>query len=146
MTDSSSPIVVGVDGSDESLAAVVVAVNEAKLRNTSLHIVHCSDVTPAILHLSGGVDVNTTDLAARDHEDVWAKVAPIVEGTGVDVVRVDLNGYPPDELVKHGTESNAAMIVVGRRGRGRVASAVLGSTSMRVLERATCPVLIAPSP
>lgn len=146
MTDSSSPIVVGVDGSDESLAAVVVAVNEAKLRNTSLHIVHCSDVTPAILHLSGGVDVNTTDLAARDHEDVWVKVAPIVEGTGVDVVRVDLNGYPPDELVKHATESNAAMIVVGRRGRGRVASAVLGSTSMRVLERAACPVLIAPSP
>lgn len=143
MTDSQSPIVVGVDGSDESLAAVAVAVNEARLHDTALHIVHCSDVTPAILHLSGGVDINTTDLAARHHEEVWTKVTPTLEDAGVEVVRIDLIGYPPDELVKHGTESNAAMIVVGRRGRGRVASAVLGSTSMRVLERATCPVLIA---
>ena len=36
----SKPIVVGVDGSDESLSAVEFAAQEARIRGTGLHIVH----------------------------------------------------------------------------------------------------------
>ena len=137
------PVVVGVDGSQQSLSAISTALEEAAYRRAPLHIAHCADVTPAVLHLSGGVDVNTRDLAARQHAEVWEKVAPVIEGTDIEIEKVELNGYPADELVAHCDRVGASLVVVGTRGRGRVASAVLGSTSMRILEHAHCPVLIA---
>lgn len=143
MSDNTGPVVVGVDGSAQSLQAVELALEEAGLRGAPLHVVHCADITPAVLHLSGGVNVNTKDLATRQHQDVWELTAPVLDDTDVDVSKVELSGYPADELVRHAEDNDAALIVVGTRGRGRVASAVLGSTSMRVLEHAPCPVLVA---
>ena len=143
MSDNTGPVVVGVDGSAQSLRAVELALEEAGLRGASLHVVHCADITPAVLHLSGGVNVNTKDLATRQHQDVWELAAPVLDDTDVDVRKVELSGYPADELVRHAEDNDAVLIVVGTRGRGRVASAVLGSTSMRVLEHAPCPVLVA---
>ena len=143
MSDNTGPVVVGVDGSAQSLQAVELALEEAGLRRAPLHVVHCADVTPAVLHLSGGVNVNTKDLADRQHQDVWELAAPVLDDTDVDVTKVELSGYPADELVRHAEDNDAVLVVVGTRGRGRVASAVLGSTSMRVLEHAPCPVLVA---
>lgn len=143
MSDNTGPVVVGVDGSAQSLQAVELALEEAGLRGVPLHVVHCADITPAVLHLSGGVNVNTKDLADRQHQQVWELAAPVLDDTDVDVTRIELSGYPADELVRHAEENDAVLVVVGTRGRGRVASAVLGSTSMRVLEHAPCPVLVA---
>jgi nucleotide-binding universal stress UspA family protein len=143
MSDNTGPVVVGVDGSAQSLQAVELALEEAGLRGVPLHVVHCADITPAVLHLSGGVNVNTKDLADRQHQEVWELAAPVLDDTEVDVIKVELSGYPADELVRHAEDNDALLVVVGTRGRGRVASAVLGSTSMRVLEHAPCPVLVA---
>jgi nucleotide-binding universal stress UspA family protein len=143
MSDNTGPVVVGVDGSAQSLQAVELALEEAGLRGVPLHVVHCADITPAVLHLSGGVNVNTKDLADRQHQEVWELAAPVLDDTDVDVTKVELSGYPADELVRHAEDNDALLVVVGTRGRGRVASAVLGSTSMRVLEHAPCPVLVA---
>jgi nucleotide-binding universal stress UspA family protein len=143
MSDNTGPVVVGVDGSAQSLQAVELALEEAGLRGVPLHVVHCADITPAVLHLSGGVNVNTKDLADRQHQEVWELAAPVLDDTEVDVMKVELSGYPADELVRHAEDNDAVLVVVGTRGRGRVASAVLGSTSMRVLEHAPCPVLVA---
>jgi nucleotide-binding universal stress UspA family protein len=60
--------------------------------------------------------------------------------------RVDLDGYPADELVGYCAEVGADLLVMGTRGRGRLTSTFLGSTSLRALERAKCVVLIAKSP
>lgn len=137
------PVVVGVDGSSQSLVAVEAAIEQAVLRGTDLHVVHCADITPAILHLAGGVTVDTRELAERDHEAVWEAVAPALENAPVTVTRIDLAGYPSDELTRYCDENDAALLVVGTRGRGRVASTVLGSTSLRSLENAQCNVLVA---
>ncbi|HYZ07963.1 MAG TPA: universal stress protein, partial [Pseudonocardiaceae bacterium] len=40
--------------------------------------------------------------------------------------------------------SDADLLVVGSRGRGRVATALLGSVSARCIREATCPVLVIP--
>lgn len=146
MAHRTGPVVVGVDGSDQSLAAMRVALGQAELRDLPLHVVHCADVTPAILHLAGGVTVNTAELAARAHEAVWEAVAPLIEVASVDVEQVSLTGYPGDELAQYCSDTDAVLLVVGRRGRGRMASAVLGSTSLRALEHAPCDVLIAKTP
>jgi len=59
------------------------------------------------------------------------------------VTRVELEGYPADTLVEYASSVGAGIIVVGSRGRGELASLVLGSTSHRVVNQATCDVLIA---
>lgn len=133
---------VGVDGSDQSLRAVRLANDEAGWRGVALHIVHCVDMVPAHLHLSGAKSVDTIDLARQRHDEVWEKVRPIVESTGVEVVRADLMGYPADELTDHCQKVGAALLVMGSRGRGKLASAVLGSTSSHAIQLSPCPVLI----
>ncbi|MGH3651278.1 MAG: universal stress protein [Acidimicrobiia bacterium] len=136
-------VVVGVDGSPESLRAVEVGMEQARLRGASLHVVHCADVTPATLHLKGGVTTSTRDIANQQHQDVWDKVKPGLDSTDLEVTTVELIGYPADELADHCAETGAVLLVLGTRGRGRIKTAMLGSTSMRALEHAPSDVLIA---
>ncbi len=142
---SSGIVVVGLDGSDQSLMALERAVEEARLRNARLHVAYCSDVTGAILHLPGDVTINTRDLAEAHRDEIWARAAPLLESSGVEVTLVELEGYPADELVDYCDEHDASLLVLGTRGRGRLASTFLGSTSLRALEHAHCDVLVAKS-
>ena len=135
-------VVVGYDGSEQSDLALQRGIEEAALRKTELYVVHVVDVTPAVLHLPRGVTVSTTDLADARRQEVWEKAAPLLDSGG-PIRRVDLEGYPADALVDYCQEVSADLLVLGTRGRGRLASTFLGSTSLRALEHARCDVLIA---
>jgi nucleotide-binding universal stress UspA family protein len=65
-----------------------------------------------------------------------------MDQAGVPVERVDLDGYPPDTLVAYADDAAASLLVVGTRGRGELASLILGSTSHRALHLAKCDVLV----
>ncbi len=136
---STGPVVVGVDGSEQSLHAARMAAVEADLRGVELHVVHCVDIQPAILHLPGGT-TDTREIAQAQHDSVHGKVGEALGDHSYE--RVGLEGYPPDELADYIREVGAGLLVLGSRGRGRVAGAVLGSTSLRSLEQAEVPVLI----
>ena len=140
---SSAPVVVGIDGSEHSLRALSLAINRAELLGTDVHVVQVVDVTPAYLHLPGDLSINTTELAEVQRKAVWDIAAPLLENVEVAVKRVDLSGYPPDELVDYTDSVSAVLLVVGSRGRGRLSSTFLGSTSLRAVERAHCNVLVA---
>ena len=134
-------MVVGIDGSDHSLVALRAAIEEARRRDSDLHVVYITDYTPAVLHLPGEVTVNTADLAEARRLEVWRTAAPIIDSLPF-AKRIDLGGYPADALVGYCQEVGAGLLVLGNRGRGRLVSTVLGSTSFRALERAHCDVLI----
>lgn len=136
-------VVVGIDGSDHSILALRQAISEAALRSAELHIVYVTDATPAVLHLPGDVTVTTADLAAVERDAAWSRVEPLLDTAPDSTKRVDLEGYPADSLVDYCEQVDADLLVLGTRGRGRLASTFLGSTSLRALERATCDVLIA---
>ena len=55
-------------------------------------------------------------------------------------------GHAGDLLMAHAAEWFADLIVVGNRGLGAAASAVLGSVSAHLVDNAPCPVLVARSP
>jgi universal stress protein E len=57
-----------------------------------------------------------------------------------------ISGKPADEILAEAARLDTDLIVMGRRGRRRVLSGVVGSTASDTLRRALCPVLIIVDP
>ena len=139
------PVVVGFDGSDTSMAALERAVREATWRGVALHVLHALDVSPAVLHLAGNQTLSTHELAESDREEVWKRAAPTLDAAGLEVVKVNRDGKPAAALSDDCDEIGASVLVVGPRGRGRVAEALLGSTAQGVVKSAKCDILMVKS-
>jgi nucleotide-binding universal stress UspA family protein len=122
-----------VAGVDESPVSKVVAA-----RATDLQLVHVA-YAPM---LYADVPIDWSGVVEAQRKLVWEQLEPIIEGADVAVETVDLDGYPPEALVDYTTEVDASLLVVGTRGRGDLASLILGSTSHRAIHSATCDVLV----
>ncbi len=74
---------------------------------------------------------------------MWAVAQPILErADDLEINTNDLTGGAARMLVHRAEETGADLIVVGNRGRGDLASLVLGSTSHGVIHTAPCDVFI----
>lgn len=135
-------VIVGVDGSPSADAAVKGAAHDAALRGATLTIVHAA--SPAIgtwLATPVSFDVlNMQREAGRDILDRAVKLSTETAGPALQVVAQELSLAPAMALVRMSHE--AAMVVVGNSGTGRIARVVLGSVSMPVLHHARCPVAV----
>ena len=146
-TRSSAPVVVGVDESHRSRLAALQAAQVASERGVALLVLMALPMPASELSWYPELTPASSDLAERRRaqlqtaleEDVaWLRQqAPGLEVTGQ--VRL---GEPSDVL--HDVTSAAQLTVVGSRGRGAVASALLGSTSRAVLHGAQGPVMVVP--
>ncbi|QNP68241.1 universal stress protein [Streptomyces roseirectus] len=134
------PVVVGVDGSEPALRAVDLAADEAALRGAPLRLVHAclweryEGSALARDHAGPGGTVTAEDVL-RTAERRAALRRPGVE-ISVDVLPEE----PEHALVREGRE--AALLVLGTRGRGGLAELLLGSVSLTVAARAGCPVIV----
>lgn len=137
-------VVVGVDRSPQSHEALAAAVHEACWLGTTLRAVHAwhvpppfaSDVTPDLQP-----DPKYRDSLESVLDDALAELnTPIPDR--VTVVTELARENPALALVDRSLR--AELLVVGCRGRGRVASYVLGSVSHDVLLNITSPVLVVP--
>ena len=135
-----SRIVVGIDGSEEAGAALAFAIEEAELRKLSLRIV-CAWSIPAIEY-PGNAVVPTPDLAelAEEHANTVLREAVATVGDRVIVEAIAVAGAPAEVLVEQA--QGAALLIVGSRGHGVVASLLLGSVSTALAHHAPCPLTI----
>jgi len=143
-------IVVGVDGSDGSLAAVHWAVGEARLRGAGLHLVMAWQYpqyygAPNGLGLGMDPSGDTgTILAGAADTEITRLGKETEEGQNVAITWEAVEGHPAEVLVRTGKD--AAMLVVGSHGHGGFVGALLGSVSQHVVAHARCPVVIIPDP
>ncbi|HET9258680.1 MAG TPA: universal stress protein [Acidimicrobiia bacterium] len=135
-------VVAGVDESPISRNVVEAAVEQAKWRDTDLHLVHVG-YYPIVY---SEVPIDWGEVAEAQRQHVWGQLESVIPSEGVHVERVDLEGYPPDTLVDYANEQPAELLVVGTRGRGDFASLVLGSTSHRTIHLSICDVLVVKAP
>jgi nucleotide-binding universal stress UspA family protein len=145
------PVLFCYDGSEGSRAAMTAA---AELIAHPAPVVVLTIWQPAavLLARAGGFRGYLSDEERVDGEQ--AQFAADAADEGVERARA--HGYDADRRVEEATEGegrriieiadelDARLIVCGRRGRGAVASALLGSVSHVVLAHAGRPVLIAP--
>jgi nucleotide-binding universal stress UspA family protein len=141
--ESGYRVVAAVDGSDPSVAALRWAARRAELARGSLDAVMAWQY-PADLTGYGYPPIATTDDVdyAQIAEQVVADAIGQAVGRGVRVpVRpVVAEGRPADVLIE--AAAGADLLVVGSRGHGGFARALLGSLSRYCAEHAPCPVAV----
>jgi nucleotide-binding universal stress UspA family protein len=144
-------IVVGIDGSEHSAAALRWAAEEARLRGATVEAVHAWSYVPVATPADSGlVPIPWTDsvealqatqeVAERIASDHVREVLGDDHGVTVSLVQNDA----ADALIQ--AAAGADLVVVGNRGRGALKEALLGSTSGRVADHAPCPVVIVRAP
>ncbi|MFJ7083308.1 universal stress protein [Streptomyces griseus] len=131
-------LVVGVDGSEASGAALALAFEEADLRRCALHAIAVWQ--PPVFTLSSG-DTLFHDERRHLSETVagWREKYPDVE------LRPEVRIGSPVEVLAEAGE-RALGVVVGRRGQGGYTGMKVGSVVHGLLHRARCPVITVPAP
>jgi nucleotide-binding universal stress UspA family protein len=134
------PVLVGVDGSEESLRAVEWAARQAKRRRSPLRIVSAPAMPP---RMRGQVDPVTVanalrGMSAQALAAALTRSEEVAPGLPVDTGL--LSGPPAVALSAAG--GDASMLVVGARGIGGFTAMILGSVSRYVAAHAACPVIV----
>jgi nucleotide-binding universal stress UspA family protein len=141
MTDASGPqkIVVGIDGSASSTDAFRWAMQQAQLTGLVIEAVMVWQY-PAGVVLAGPQDFEAESRGALDD----AIEAALLGAPAVQVIRVVEEGEPATKLVNR--SKDAALLVIGSRGRGAFVGMLIGSVSQYCVTHAHCPVVVLRGP
>ena len=135
-------ILIATDGSPSAGEAIDFGLELAADQGaavTFVHVVPTMDVVPMTgFGFAGAVPHELTESDTELLDDARARA----EEAGVTAYTKLLRGEPADEIVTYADCVDADLIVVGSRGHGAVASALLGSVSGGVLREARRPVLV----
>lgn len=144
MTGIRSRIVVGLDGSPESLTAARWAAHDARLRGLPLHLVHTYSI-PAVGMIGYTVPTALTDGLYATGEQILADARTELHATYPDLEITDRLVQADPRPVLVGESAEAALTVVGNRGGGRIPDVVLGSVAVHVAAHARSPVAVIPA-
>ena len=140
------PIVVGVDGSPGSRAALRWAMTQARLLGTRVEAVAAWQ-EPLVYRYSPDRSLTTPDgdtIGTLTEKILLASVAEVVAevGSPVDVRTRTVRGHAAEALLD--TAAGAQLLVVGARGHSTFAGILLGSVSHHCIQHSPCPVVVVP--
>lgn len=131
-----------VDSSPAALGVLNRAIEHGKRWNATLDVVHVYQPPASLYALDAGFYLAADELAEAERKTVWAPIEEILDESGLQWNRIDLEGHPASMICAYAEEHNSDLIVIGSRGRGDLASLVLGSTSHGVIHGTPCDVLV----
>ncbi|MFJ8194506.1 universal stress protein [Streptomyces sp. NPDC096094] len=132
------PITAGVDGSEESLAALAWAAREADRRGTPLHVVHAWR----------SQQLDAAGIEGRDAQERWARdsvaesVRTVTERHPDLTVSAEVREADDAVAVLLAAAAGAETLVLGSRGHGAVVGFLLGSVGQQVIAEANRPVVL----
>ncbi|WP_101851517.1 universal stress protein [Kocuria flava] len=143
--DVTGEIVVGIDGSEQSLGALRWAAREGRRRGLPVRMVTAYSLP---VFSGSGFDTGyaTVDEAAlaRGVEELLNDAAAQVRSTGVELRATVETGDPSGALLE--LSRTAELLVLGSRGRGGLLGRLLGTVSTAVPAHAKCPTGVVPLP
>jgi len=135
-------ILIATDGSPSAIEAVELGLELASENDARVHVVHVvpsADVAPwSAFGMSAGAPHVETPVDRAPGDDAGARA----EERGIPRTGELLTGVAVDEIVAYADSHDVDLIVMGSRGHGAVARALLGSVSLGVLRETRRPVLI----
>jgi nucleotide-binding universal stress UspA family protein len=136
-------IVAGIDGSESSVSALRWAIRQAGLTGAAVDAVIAWQYPAA----AGGYGWAPTGLEGSfDFQDNASKTvadaisSAVAPGSAVPVHARVVEGIPAQVLID--AADGADLLVVGSRGHGGFAEALLGSVSQHCVQHALCPVVV----
>lgn len=137
-------ILVGVDGSKESLAAVEWAADRALRSHATLHVMCTYAIASyAAAALDGGYAVLDDEALRQGAQQIVDEAVDVARSRGVEDVHALVRpGDPAGILIEMSRE--VSCVVVGSRGGGGFADRLLGTVSSALPAHAHCPVVIVP--
>lgn len=138
--NATNVLVVGVDGSPTSAAALRWAVRQAQLTGGAVRAVTAWSYAPA---LDPGSVRHTAPETEEAHQRALDEFVEAARVPGVEI-RTEVSEGDPAEVLLAAAQ-DADLLVLGRHGHGLVLRALVGSVSAKCLRGATCPVVILPA-
>jgi nucleotide-binding universal stress UspA family protein len=135
-------ILVAFDGSEQSRRAFDFALEMTR---------YCSGALPEITVLSVAQPPEPIDIVEMDaiiesatqhYEDLFKGLRDKAKSENVEIKTDIVVGHPADQIIKYAAEKKSDMIIVGQRGKSKIANWLLGSVSKRVSSYAPCTVTI----
>ena len=141
------PILVPVDVSKHSEAALVFAMNIAELMDRQvvvMHVVHEPAAAPGYYRRESSDDARTMDAIA---EEMMQNFLTETQNTcpNIDLSKAEtkmLDGIPSRRIVEYARKINAHMIVMGSHGHRGLKSVILASKARKVMQYAPMPVTV----
>jgi len=144
--EKTSPIVVGIDGSDDSRRALLWAAHEARLRGAPIHAITAWEPFVGAWASPAGAFPAAVWNHSDQVKDVATRTERFVEDvigeTNVSVQSSAVIGNPAATLMEIAQREAAGLLVVGCRGRGGFRRLMLGSVSEQCATHAEVPVVI----
>jgi|SRR5690242_11131916 len=132
---------VAIDGSEGSRAAIDEALELAGQVGAEVTFAFVRRPPSSLLGYPYYERLLSTELATA--RTTLAAAERRAGEAGIDSVSTVLEGDPVDEILSAADNRGVDMIVMGSRGRGAFAGALLGSVSSAVVQHANVPVLVA---
>jgi nucleotide-binding universal stress UspA family protein len=134
-------IVIAYDGSEGSREALATGVETARATGAVATLVYVRHTPLPIVGDPFYERALSREL--RRGRDVLAEARAFAADAGVVAETELLEGDPAEQILDLARLRDAELIVVGSRGRGAVAEALLGSVSHAIVHEADRPVLVA---
>ena len=142
MKASLTTILLATDESSDAALAGQAAADISRKTGAQLHVVHVwTDVPPPSYPALVFDDYSRQ--AKEEARELLRRQVWNAEVAGGSVAGQHLReGKPAEEIIFLAERLQADLVVVGRRGVGRIKRLITGSVSERVVHRASCPVLV----
>jgi nucleotide-binding universal stress UspA family protein len=142
--DTMKKILIATDGSESAREAVEFGLELAAEQNAEPIFVHVAPAIDAMPTAGFGMAVppSVPHVPSQDDRVSLEIASEIAAREGIDAKTELLVGHPASEIATYADTIDADLIVIGSRGHGAIASALLGSVSREVLRESRRPVLV----
>jgi len=135
-------ILVAVDGSDYSQAAVDQAISLGSVCNSQIFLISVVDLFPDQMEVAPNLVEKMSVEARQNLETGKAKVDKA--GIACETI-VRMGGKPHEFIVEEARDRGIDLICMGTQGRSGLERVLMGSVAQNVIGHAPCPVLVVPA-
>ena len=135
-------ILVAVDGSDFSMAAVDQAISLGGICNSQIYLISVVDLYPEQMAVAPTL-VEQMSEEVRQHLDQAKKKVDQAKIACETIVR--MGGAPHEFIIQEANDKEVDLILMGTHGRTGLKRVLMGSVAQNVIANAPCPVMVVPT-